>query len=64
MALLMTLECDGNAVNEEGWDKKLCFPRRGRQAWEESEEQLGSACVVQIQLSKAKQSPADHRSVG
>lgn len=43
MALLMTLECDGNAVNEEGWDKKLCFPRRDRQAWEESEEQLGSA---------------------
>lgn len=26
MALLMTLECDGNAVNEEGWDKKLYFP--------------------------------------
>lgn len=30
MALLMTVVCDGNAVNEEGWDKKLCFPRRGR----------------------------------
>lgn len=24
---LMTLECDGNAVNEEGWDKTPCFPR-------------------------------------
>lgn len=40
MALLMTLECDGNAVNEEGWDKKLCFPRRDCKAWEEPEEQL------------------------
>lgn len=64
VALLMTLECDGNAVNEEGWDKKLCFPRRDRQPWEEPEEQLGSACSMQLQLSKAWQSSADHRSVG
>lgn len=64
MALLMTRECDGNAVNEEGWDKKICFPRRGRQAGEESGEQLGSASSVHVQLSKAEQSSADHRSVG
>lgn len=64
MALLMTLECDGNAVNEEGWDKKLCFPRRDLQAWEEPGERHSSACSVQLQLSKAKQSSADHRSVG
>lgn len=24
---LMTPECDGNGVNEEGWDKTACFPR-------------------------------------
>lgn len=24
---LMTAECDGNAVNEEGWDKTPRFPR-------------------------------------
>lgn len=24
---LMTPECDGNVVNEEGWDKTPCFPR-------------------------------------
>lgn len=63
LAFLMTLECNGNAVNEEGWDKKLCFPRRDRQAWEEPEEQL-QLCSMQLQLSKAKQSSADHRSVG
>lgn len=44
-SFLMTLECDGNAVNEEGWDKKLCFPCRDRQAWEEPDEQLGSALL-------------------
>lgn len=41
VALLMTLEHDGNAVNEEGWDKKLRSPRR--RAWEEPEEHLSSA---------------------
>lgn len=24
---LMTPECGGNAVNEEGWDETSCFPR-------------------------------------
>ena len=52
VALLMTLECDGNAVNEEGWDKKLCFPRRDRQAWEESEEQHGSADIAEQSQAK------------
>lgn len=28
---------DGNAVNEEGWDKKLCIPRRDRRAGEDPE---------------------------
>lgn len=62
VALLMTLECDGNAVNEEGWDKKLCFPRRDCRAWEEPEEQL--CLAVWLQLSETLQSSADHRSVG
>lgn len=42
---LMTLECDGNAVNEEGWDKTLRFPHTGRQIWEEPGEVLGSAVL-------------------
>lgn len=62
VALLMTLECDGNAVNEKGWDKKLCFPRRDCQAWEEPEEHL--CLAVWLQLSETLQSSADHRSVG
>lgn len=55
MALLMTPECDGNAVNEEGWDKTLCFPRRGRQGWEEPGEQLGlsSPDAVTAEQSRA-----------
>lgn len=32
VALLMTQECGGNAVNEEGWDKTPSFPRRDREA--------------------------------
>lgn len=40
---LMTLECDGNAVNEEGWDKTRCFPRRDRQAGEEPDERPSAA---------------------
>lgn len=59
VALLMILECDGNAVNEEGWDKKLCFPRRDRQSWEELEEEPRLFCAF-----KVEQSSADHRSVG
>lgn len=50
----MTLECDGNAVNEEGWDKKLCFPRRDRQAWEEPEEQLGSALLDAVTAEQSR----------
>ena len=54
VALLMTLECDGNAVNEEGWDKKLCFPRRDRQAREEPEEQLGSALLDAVTAEQSR----------
>lgn len=53
MAFLMTLVFDGKAVNEEGWDKKCCFPRRDRQAWEELGEQPDSACSMQLHPSKA-----------
>lgn len=42
---LMTLECDGNVVNEERWDKTMGFPHTGRQIWEEPGEVLGSAVL-------------------
>lgn len=57
-SFLMTLERDGNAVNEEGWDKTLCFPHTGRQIWEEPGEVLGSAV---LDAAAAEQSAAELR---
>lgn len=62
---LMTLECDGNAVNEEGWDKMRCFPRRDRQAGEEPDERPNAALPDAFcSRAEAAQGRADHRSVG
>lgn len=55
-SFLMTLECDGNAVNEQGWDKAPRFPHTGRQIWEEPSELL---CSAALDAAAAEQSTAE-----
>lgn len=55
VALLMTLECDGNAVNEEGWDKKLYFPETDKPG---RSLENNSAQLAQCSYSWAKPSRA------
>lgn len=55
-SFLMTLECDGNTVNEQGWNKTLRFPHTGRQIWEEPSELL---CSAALDAAAAEQSTAE-----
>lgn len=55
-SFLMTLVCDGNAFNEQGWDKTPRFPHTDRQIWEELSVLL---CSAALSVAAAEQSTTE-----